>query len=199
MVTKDPRIDAYIAKSPEFARPILLKLRGLVHRGCPEVVETMKWGAPAFEHHGILAGMAAFKAHCVFGFWKSSLVTATAADRAAMGQFGRLLSLSDLPADRTIVGWVAKAANLNERGARVVRPRKHPKPALPLPEELVAAFRTRKHVRARVFFESLSPSGRREYLEWITGAKRAETRARRVATTLAQLAESKPHNWKYQK
>jgi hypothetical protein len=197
MVTKDPRIDAYIAKSPEFARPILVKLRALVHRGCPEVVETMKWGSPSFEHHGILGGMAAFKAHCVFGFWKGSLVTATAADRAAMGQFGRLQSLSDLPSDRVIVAWIEKAAGLNESGVRVERPRKHPKPAIPLPAELVAAFRARKHARAKAFFESLSPSGRREYLEWITGAKRAETRAQRVAKTLAQLGEGKPHNWKY--
>jgi len=190
MPRRDPRIDAYIARSAAFARPILEHLRALVHRACPDVVETIKWSMPAFEHHGPLANMAAFKAHCTFGFWRGSEVVASGKERDAMGQLGRLVSLADLPADRSFLGYVKKAAELNE---------KHPKPEIALPEELVAAFALREHARARASFEGFSPSHRREYVEWIVAAKRPATRARRVAQALEWLAEGKHQNWKYER
>ena len=193
---KDRRVDAYIAKAAPYARPILEKLRELVHRGCPEVVETIKWGMPAFESKGPLANMAAFKAHAVFGFWKGSLVLAGASEKEAMGQFGRLTSVSDLPDEEKLVAWVKKAAELNASGVKVARPLKHPKRPIPVPADLKAALA--KNAKARKTFEAFSPSHRREYLEWITEAKTDETRARRFATTLAQLAQGKSLHWKYQ-
>ncbi|HET7219540.1 MAG TPA: DUF1801 domain-containing protein, partial [Vicinamibacterales bacterium] len=116
MATHDPRVDAYIAKSADFAKPILLHLRKLVHKGCPDVQETIKWGVPSFEYKGLLCGIAAFKQHCTFGFWKSELVLADAAKRDAMGSFGRITSLDDLPADTTLIAYVKKAAALNANG-----------------------------------------------------------------------------------
>jgi uncharacterized protein YdeI (YjbR/CyaY-like superfamily) len=197
MPTRDPRIDAYIAKAAPFARPILERLRELVHRGCPEVVETLKWSAPAFEHHGPLAQMAAFKAHCTFGFWKGELVTETAKAGEAMGQFGRIATLADLPPDRVVVAYARKAAELNERGVKVERPKKHPKPAIPVPADLAAALRA--NAKARATFEAFSPGHRREYLEWIVEAKGADTRARRLATAVEWMAEGKARNWKYER
>ena len=197
MGTTDPRIDAYIAKAAPFARPILAHLRELVHRGCPEVVETIKWSAPAFDCRGPLAGMAAFKAHCAFGFWKGALVAKTGREDEAMGQLGRVASLADLPPDDVFVAHVRKAAELNERGIKAPAPPKRAKKEIPMPPELAAALK--KNARARAMFEGFSPSHRREYLEWIDEAKRAETRARRVATAVEWMAEGKPHNWKYQR
>jgi uncharacterized protein YdeI (YjbR/CyaY-like superfamily) len=197
MGTRDPRIDAYIAKSAPFARPILEKLRELVHRGVPGVVETLKWSAPAFDHHGPLAQMAAFKAHCTFGFWKGALVTETAKEGEAMGQFGRIGSLADLPPDQVIVEHARKAAALNEGGVKLERPQRRPKPEIPVPSDLAAALK--RNAKARATFEGFSPSHRREYLEWIVEAKTSDTRARRLATTLEWLAEGKPRNWKYQR
>jgi uncharacterized protein YdeI (YjbR/CyaY-like superfamily) len=194
----DPRVDAYISKSAPFARPILEKLRALVHEGCPEVVETLKWSAPAFVHHGPLAQMAAFKAHCTFGFWKGKLVTESLKEHEAMGQFGRLTSLADLPPDAVVVAYARKAAALNESGAKLERPVKQPKHPIAIPDDLAAELAKRKHSKARATFEASSPSHRREYLEWITEAKRPETRAKRLATTLEWLAEGKSRNWKYQ-
>lgn len=197
---RDPRIDAYIARSAPFARPILAHLRELVHAACPEAVETMKWSAPHFEHHGLLAGMAAFKQHCSFGFWHQGMaaVVGTDKDDQAMGNFGRIASLADLPPDRTMLRYLRAAAKLNESGAPA-RPR--PKPALKSslrpPPALAAALRA--HPAAAATFEKFSPSHRREYIEWIAGAKREETRARRVATAIAWLAEGKSHNWKYER
>jgi uncharacterized protein YdeI (YjbR/CyaY-like superfamily) len=197
MPQRDPRIDAYIAKAAPFARPILEHLREIVHRGCPEAVETMKWSMPFFEHHGVLCNMAAFKAHCAFGFWKSKLVAETGKESDAMGQLGRIGSRADLPADRTIVAWVRKAAALNESGEATARPKKRPKPALAVPDDLAAELAKKKNAAAKKTFDGFPPSHRREYVEWITGAKRPETRAKRLETTIAQLHEGKPQNWKY--
>lgn len=195
MGTRDPRVDAYIAKAAPFARPILAHLRNLVHRGCPAVVETIKWGAPFFEHHGVLCSMAAFKAHATFGFWKGKLVLESKRERDAMGQFGRLTSLADLPSDRTILLCVHKAAKLNESGTPLPRPLKHPKPPLRVPADLAAALK--KNAKARTTFEAFVPSHKREYVEWITEAKTDATRAQRLATALEWLAQGKPRNWKY--
>ncbi len=197
MGTKDPRIDAYIARSAEFARPILTLLRDAVHTGCPDVEETLKWSSPTFMHHGILCGMAAFRQHCVFGFWKHSLIVETGIDaQQAMGQFGRITSVRDLPSRRTLVQLVRKAAKLNEEGVKVPRPLKHPRrPALDTPPDLAAALR--RNSRARATFDRFSPSHKREYIEWITEAKREETRKRRLAQALEWMAEGKPRNWRY--
>ena len=195
-MTSDPRIDAYIAKAKPFARPILERIRSAVHAGCPEVTETIKWSMPAFEYRGPLAGMAAFKAHCVFGFWKGALMKTTPKDKAseAMGQFGRFESVADLPSHTALVRMVKEAVALNDAGVRVPRTTK-PKPALKAPAYMLAAIR--KNKKARQHYEGLSSSCKREYIEWITEAKTDETRTRRLATAVQWIAEGKSRNWKY--
>ena len=199
MPTVDPRVDAYLDSAAPFARPILAKLRRLVHRGCPEVVETIKWGTPAFEFRGPLAHMAAFKAHCAFGFWKGKLIAELASEAQAMGQFGKIRALADLPPDAQIVEWTRRAAELNASKVRLPRPVKHAKPPLAVPDDLAAAFAEPEHAAARATFEAFAPSHRREYLEWLAEAKRPETRAKRLATALAWLGEGKGRNWKYER
>lgn len=197
MGKKDPRVDAYIAAAAPFARPILKALRKTVHAACPEVEEATKWGHPHFMHHGMLCGMAAFKAHCAFGFWKDTLVVGADKAEGAMGQLGRITALSDLPAEKTLKGWIVKAMKLNEAG--VPAPRRtaaKPKPPPVVPDDLAKALA--KNAAARKTFEGFSPSSRREYIEWIVEAKRDETRSQRLATTLAWLAEGKKRNWKYE-
>ena len=197
MGKRDARVDAYIARSAEFARPILSRLREIVHSACPDVEETLKWNAPHFMYRGMLAGMSAFKAHCAFGFWKGSLVTGGdgGLESRAMGQFGRITSLDDLPATRLIAGYVKQAMKLNEEGIRAPRSRKTPKPDPEMPAELAAALR--KNAKARATFEAFSPSHRREYVEWIAEAKGEETRQRRLASAIEWMAEGKARNWKY--
>ena len=195
MARKDPRIDAYIAKAPEFARPILKHLRAIVREGCPGVEETMKWSVPHFDYKGPLAGMAAFKAHCAFGFWKGSLVVPGSGE--AMGQFGRITKVEDLPKDKVLVGYVKKAVKLNDEGIRVKRVPKHPKADIPMPADLAAALK--KNAKARATFEGFSPSHKREYLAWITGAKADATRERRLGTAIEYMSAGKSLNWKYQR
>ncbi len=192
MGKKDPRVAAYIEKSAPFARPILRRLRALVHRGCPKVVEDMKWGFPHFLHEGMLCSMASFKAHCAFGFWNRAMDLGRKAE--AMGQFGRIASLSDLPADSVLVGYVREAARLNEAGEKVGPIRRAKKP-LPVPSALSAALRRKAGAAAR--FRKFSPSQRREYSEWIAEAKTDATRDKRLATAVAWIAQGKSRNWKY--
>lgn len=196
MGTKDPRIDAYIAGARPFARPILKHLRKAVHAGCPEVEETLKWSNPAFMYKGILAGMAAFKEHVTFGFWKGSALNLPGGkEHDAMWQFGRITSLGDLPDQKTLVGLVKQAVELHDKGVKAPR-RKHP-PRKPIPEPDYFLAALKKNRKALKTYESLSPSHKREYLEWITEAKREETRSTRLATAIQWMAEGKPRNWKY--
>jgi hypothetical protein len=202
MGNKDPRIDDYIAEAAPFARPILAQIRAAVHAGCPGVEETIKWRAPHFMYKGMLCGMAAFKEHCAFGFWKASLLApaGSASPKEAMGQYGRITSVKDLPARRTLVALVRQAAKLNDEGVKVPRrtAARQPRAQGPLavPAALMDALRRNK--RALGNFENFSPSHRREYIEWIAEAKGEATRDRRIATAIAWLAEGKSRNWKYE-
>jgi uncharacterized protein YdeI (YjbR/CyaY-like superfamily) len=198
MGKKDKRIDAYIARAPEFARPILEHLRATVHAACPDVQENLKWGMPAFEYHGLLCSMAAFKQHTTFGFWKGKLIVDSNGQdlESAMGQFGRIASMKDLPAKRVLAGYVRKAMALNEAGTTVKRVVK-PKPVLRMPADFKAALAQRRAALAA--FEGFSPSAQRDYLEWVLEAKQAATRAKRIATAVGWIAEGKRRNWKYEK
>lgn len=198
MATPDPRIDAYIAKSAPFSRPILSYLREVVGNACPEGVETLKWGSPHLTYRGkLVCGMAAFKQHATFGFWHGGQVVGEGADRAdaAMGQFGRLTDVSQLPSRALLEEYVHQAMRLIDAGV-VRKPAKpSPRPALPVPSELAAALAAMPAAQAT--FEAFPPGQRREYIEWITEAKRDDTRQRRLAQAVEWMAEGKPRNWKY--
>jgi uncharacterized protein YdeI (YjbR/CyaY-like superfamily) len=205
MGVKNKQIDLYIDKSADFAKPILTHIRQLIHKACPDVIEEVKWGHPSFTYHGILCGIAAFKQHCAFGFWKHSLLAGieksfTPSEQKAMGQFGRITSVKDLPSPKVLTTLIKKAAELNAQGAKVpgkARPKAARVVKVIVPAVLAAAFR--KNKKAKLGFEALSPSHKREYIEWITGAKQEETRARRLATALEWMAEGKSQNWRYER
>lgn len=197
MPKKDPRIDAYIAGSREFAKPILKYLRAVVHEGCPECEETLKWGAPAYTYKGILAITASFKQHCALVLWKHSLITPDVR-RGAMGGLGRITAIDDLPSRKVLVGYVKKAARLNEEGVTTPsRSKDRPKKPVRVPAELKAALA--KNAKAQAVFDAFPPSGKREYCEWISDAKGKDTRARRLKTAMEWISAGKPHNWKYLK
>lgn len=197
MPTLDPRVDAYIAKAAEFARPILTELRARMHAACPELVESIKWGMPAFEYKGPLAGMAAFQKHCTFGFWKHDLILGARPETGdAMGSFGRLTSLRELPNKREFAKFVKVAVQLNDDGVKAPRT-KTAKPAVAVHPEFAAALRN--HPAAKRTLDGFAPSHRREYLEWIADAKQDATRARRIEQAIEWLAEGKQRHWKYQR
>jgi uncharacterized protein YdeI (YjbR/CyaY-like superfamily) len=201
MAAHSREVDAYIRKAPQFARPILEKIRAAFHAGCPGLEERIKWGAPSFEYEGMLGGMAAFKRHVSFGFWKARLMADPeglfrGAPRAsAMGV--RVETLADLPAKKVLVAYVKEARRLNEERIhepRLARPRRSAR--VEVLSELVEALD--RNPKARKTFDAFPPSCKREYVEWILEAKREETRARRLAKTVEWLAEGKRRNWKYE-
>lgn len=196
MSSHDPRIDAYIEKQAGFARPILEHLRGLMHAACPDVEETIKWSMPAYYYRQRpLGSMAAFKAHVTFGFWQHEQIVGDPRDREAMGSFGRITSLGDMPDDATMTTLIGKAAALIDEGVKPLRARSAKAP-IPMPDDLAAALADSPPAQAT--FAAFPQSCRREYLEWVTEAKRPETRAKRVAQTVEWLAEGKRRNWKYE-
>ncbi len=189
----DPRIDAFIAKAQPFAQPILAHLRDVIHRACPGAEESIKWGMPTYLHDGrIVAVTGAFKAHASLVLWRMG--KAIGADEAGMGQFGKLASLADLPDDAALIGLIQATASA--RAEATPQPRKPPRPELPVPEELAAAFAS--NPKAKAAWDGFAPSHRREYSQWIDEAKRPETRAARVAQSLEWIVEGKQRNWKYQ-
>src|SRR5438045_1842475 len=194
---KDPRVDAYIERAAPFARPILRHLRKVVHRGCPNVEETIKWSFPHFDYKGMMCGMAAFKQHCSFGFWKRELIfdTGKASGTEPMNWSRKIHSLADLPPDKELLSYIRKAAELNESGIKAAKKPVKKKPAPKVPTDLATALK--KNKKAQATFDVLSPSGKREYVEWIVSAKREETRERRLKTAIEWLSQGKPHNWKY--
>ena len=201
---KNPAVDAYIAKSADFAKPILRHVRALIHKGCPRIEETIKWGVPTFERKGIVAMMAAFKRHVAFGFWSEKLIRKRLGrdaarlfpKGAALGMGGRrYLARAELPPDAAILRAVEVAVLLNESGDRPVRVRKK-KPPPKSPPYLVAALK--KNAKARATFAQLTPGQQREYVEWLVEAKQAATRERRLAQAIEWLAAGKRRYWKYQ-
>lgn len=195
-MSRDARIDAYIAKAQPFAQPILNHLRDRIHAACPVVEEAIKWGMPAFLYNGRpLANMAAFKAHATFGFWHR-IELAAGQEGEAMGQYGRLTGLADLPPDAELDRQVRAAMAFTDSGVRPQRASKPRKPEAEVPPALAAALADDPAAYA-TFHDTFSPSHRREYCEWIAEAKRDETRDKRVAQTIAWLRDGKQRNWKY--
>lgn len=194
-------MDAYVDSAPTFAQPLLKKIRKAFHTGCPEVVEAIKWGKPHFDHHGMLGGMASFKAHVTMGLWRGRELTKRPACFEPMGETqaasAKFEGPRDLPTQKALTELVRRAAKLNESGKPKKRAAAKKKPALRAPKDLTEALRG--NAKAKAFFASLAPSRKRDYIEWITEAKRPATRTKRLATTLEWLAEGKTRHWKYER
>lgn len=201
-MSKDPRIDAYIAKAQPFAQEILREFRSIIHDFCPEVVETMKWSFPHYMFKNtILCSTASFKAHCAFGFWMHRSMSDQFGlfkreQEGGMGSIGKMRSTNDIPPRDQLGVYIHEAMQLIEAGVKLKTTSKTLR-AVEIPEDLAEILT--KNPQAQSFFDSLSPSHKREYTEWISNAKREETRLNRLKTTLNNLLDGKTKEWKYQK
>lgn len=200
MPKKDKRVDAYIAKAQPFAKPILKHLRELIHKASPEITENIKWSMPSFEYKGNVCGMASFKEHVAFGFWKAAIMKDAdklVGDNKGMGHLGKVKKLSDLPSDKKIISYVKEAVKLNEDGIKLPAATKDAKKKKPVevPDYFMKVLNRNK--KALAAFAAFSPSHKREYVEWITEAKTEPTREKRIATAIEWMSEGKSRNWKY--
>lgn len=200
---KDRRIDDYISKSEEFAKPILRYIRDIVHKACPEVTETMKWGMPHFDYKGMMCGIASFKQHCTFGFWKASLMkdkykVFVKGENSGMGNFGKVKDIQDLPSAKIIIEYIKEAMKLNDDNVAVPKELKeNVRKELVIPEYFLKVLK--KNEVALKTFKDFSYPHKKEYLEWITEAKKEETREKRIYAAIEWLSEGKGRNWKYEK
>ena len=195
-MNRDPRIDAYVARAPAFAKPILEKIRERVHAAVPEAEEVMKWSAPSFILNGkILIVMASFKAHAALNFWRGQEIGDGSARAGAMGQFGKLTSLDDLPPDAEFDALLRAAAALAATAPAPRKTKHEPKPAPTLHPDFASALA--KAPAAKATLDGFPPSAQREYLEWISEAKQEATRHKRIADAVQWLGEGKRRHWKY--
>jgi len=196
-VSRDPRIDAYIARAQPFARPILEHVRARVHAAAPQAEETMKWSAPGFTIDGkILLMMAAFKAHAALNFWRGQELRGDEANADAMGQFGRLVSVEDLPDDEELDRLIREAAELAKAAPAPGRTKHEPKPVPEMHPAFAKALAAAP--KAKAVLDGFPPSAQRDYLEWISEAKQDATREKRIATAVEWLGEGKRRHWKYE-
>ncbi|MEI7982258.1 MAG: YdeI/OmpD-associated family protein [Bacteroidota bacterium] len=198
----DPRIDAYIEAAAPFAKPLLNHLRKLVHHACPEVEEKIKWRFPHFDYKGVYTSMAAFKEHCAFNFWKAKMMADPHGllgerEERAMGHFGRIRSLNDLPPEEVLLEYLLEAKKLNDKGIKIApkKPDEREKKGFIIPDDLSVALDN--NAKARGIFQEFPYSYRKDYINWINEAKTRETRNKRITTTVEWTAEGKERNWKY--
>jgi uncharacterized protein YdeI (YjbR/CyaY-like superfamily) len=198
MGTKDPRVDAYIAKSADFAQPVLRHFRKLVHATCPDVEETIKWGSPFFvKGGGNICGMSAFKKHCGLIFWHFDRASWAGKYDQGRGVAGKITSLADLPSDTELKRCIRYAMKLNADGVKKTRATQKPKPKLAMPADFSKALKS--HPKALATFENFPPGKKRDYLEWVLDAKQAATRELRIETSVTWLADGKARYWKYER
>ncbi|TAK19041.1 MAG: hypothetical protein EPO35_00670 [Acidobacteria bacterium] len=203
MATKNPAVDAYIAKARPFAQPILKKLRTLVHKAVPGVTEELKWSSPHFGYKGMFCGMAAFKEHCIFGFWKHSLLEEIALKGNGQGAIGNFRScitaIGDLPSDAAIIKLLKTAKKLNDDNVQLPKRKvnRSKNRVVRVPPVFMKAINA--NAKARAAFEKFPYSHKKEYVEWIADAKKPETRDRRIAQAIQWMAAGKSRNWKYER
>lgn len=204
MNNKDKRIDDYIEKAQDFAKPILNKLRELIHKASPETEEKIKWGFPHFDYKNeMMCHMAAFKNHCALGFWKAAIMSdpdkiLVVSKKDAMGNFGQIKSLSDLPSDKILIKYIKEAIRLNDEGIKLPSIAKSSeKKEVEVPDYFEKILN--KNKTAKKTFYEFSYSHKKEYIQWITEAKTEETRLKRMGTAIEWLNEGKKRNWKYEK
>jgi len=205
MATINPKFDEYIAKSQPFAQPVLLHLRKIVHKACPEVVEEIKWSFPNFSYkRKIICSMAAFKEHCSFGFWQEALMktmephrSKNTGEKKGMGSFGRIISVKELPTEKELITCIKEAMSLINEGYVLKKTPAQKSAELPVPEALQKALA--KNKQAKAAFVKLAPSHRKEYIQWINEAKTEATRDKRIATTIEWVSEGKRRQWQYER
>ncbi|WP_114793041.1 YdeI/OmpD-associated family protein [Niabella yanshanensis] len=205
MPTFDPKVDDYIAKAADFAKPVLEHFRTIVHKASPDITESIKWGVPSFDYNGkMLCSLAAFKQHCALGFWLGAQIKslqpylAEVHDRASeFGRIANIKSVKDLPKNMDLLAAVKEAIALVDAGVTLKRTQAKKSAELPVPESLAKALA--KNKTAKAVFEKFAPSHRKEYIQWITEAKTDATRDKRIASAIEWIAEGKGRNWKYER
>lgn len=198
MAKKNPAVDAYITKAPDYAKPILKKLRTIIHKGCPAVIEDIKWGSPFYLYQDrVLCATMAFKKHSALVFWKSALIKKKKGKEATemLKHLRRISLLAELPSEKELLSYIKLAMHFNEPTTKLPPREKRSIPPK-VPTDLMAALKA--NTKAFATFKAFPPSRKKDYILWITGAKTETTRESRLETAVDWMAEGKSRNWKYE-
>jgi uncharacterized protein YdeI (YjbR/CyaY-like superfamily) len=198
MAKRNSKVDAYITKARPFAKPILKRLRTIIHKGCPQVTEEIKWGAPFYLYQNrVLCATMAFKAHCAIIFWKAALISKKKGKKAKdeMKRWRRISILEELPSEQDLLAYIKLAMHFNEPTTKLP-PREKRSAPVKVPNDLMYALRA--NPKALATFEAFTPTRKKDYVYWINGAKTEETRERRLETAIDWMSEGKSRNWKYE-
>ena len=197
-----PKVDEYIEKSQDFAKPILNYIRETIHEFCPDAEEAIKWKFPTFLYKGkILCSMVAFKQYCSMGFWLHDEMSSlkefeTEAEKTNMFSLGKITETENLPSKPQLKKMIVEAMELTDMGVTL-------KKAAPSKTETEVSdyFQNalNENEKALEIFKKASPSFRKEYINWITEAKTESTRNKRMDQALEWISEGKGRNWKYEK
>jgi uncharacterized protein YdeI (YjbR/CyaY-like superfamily) len=161
------------------------------------VEETLKWSMPAYTLGGkIVLITASFKAHMALNFWRGQELRGEFAKAEAMGQFGKIASMEDLPPDAELDRLIREAAELAATAPAPRKVKHEPKPPAELHPEFAAALDA--NPKAKAVLDAFPPSAQRDYLDWIAEAKQDVTRAKRIATAIEWLSAGKRRHWKYE-
>ncbi len=203
MAKLNSKVTEYIAKSADFAKPILNHLREIIHSTCPDVEEDIKWGTPHYGYKGDhLVMMAGFKNHCSFSLYKAEMMKDKAIQDSlkAGKKFGfmdKVKSLDELPAKKILVAYIKEAMAINEQGIKKVITKSAKPKVVEMPDSFAKALKA--NVKANKVFTEKSDSFRKEYIVWIADAKTDETRQKRIEQSLEWIADGKGRFWQYAK
>ena len=178
-------------------REELEKLRGILLDAGLE--ETIKWGAPTYTYQGKnVVGIGAFKSY--FGLWffqgalledkKKKLVNAQEGVTKAMRQW-RFESAKEID-EKLIKEYIKESVHNIDQGREIKAVRKKP---LSLPPELQQALKKSKKLENS--FNGFSLSKRRDFAEYISSAKRDETKHKRLEKIIPMILEGVGLNDKY--
>lgn len=202
MENYNTKVDEYIEKSQDFAKPILHYIREIVHAICPDTEEAIKWKFPTFMYKGkILCSMVSFKQYCSLGFWlhdemKTLKNIETDVEKTNMFSLGKIMKIEDLPSKPLLKKMILEAMELTDMGV-TLKKASPSKTETEVPDYFQNALQHNK--KASEIFIKGSPSFRKEYINWITEAKTEATRNKRMEQAIEWISEGKARNWKYMK
>lgn len=203
MSNYNKKVTDYIAKSADFAKPILNHLREIIQSTCPDAEEDIKWGTPHYSYKGDhLVMMAGFKNHCSFSLYKAEMMKDKTIQDSVMtgkkfGYMDKVKDFSELPAKKVLVAYIKEAMMINESGIKKERPKADKPKVVELPDYFAKALKA--NAKANKVFNEKSDSFRKEYIVWITDAKTEDTRQKRIEQSLEWIAEGKGRFWQYAK
>lgn len=189
-------IDQGIAEMEPFAQIICKKLRKLILSADTAIIEDWKWG-PNYYLDGMVCGFWGFKKHVTLTFFQGALLK----DKKKVllenpgNVHNRHMKFTDVKEvnEKLIMEYLFEAIDNNRKGHKILETKEK---IVDVPEDVQKAF---KKAKVLAYFEGLAFTHRKEYVMWISDAKKEETRRKRITQAIEKLNQKQSLNDKYKK